>query len=218
MTNPQAITLDLDQVFMLYTAFCGDVARTAHSAGITREEVQALAMKHEWPAKIESIVTLTKGEKPGDVERAVNRAMNFVQAHRCRVFIEGVLRSLMDRARATGDPLELMRTDRVNKAGEILGTVYSTRPLADLTSAMEKIHWMTYQALNDSPQERARRAEKPLDETAQYDVHARMSAALSKMRGVSPAAQLADAQEEMGTRLSKELRDPVQIPPPPDVR
>src|ERR1035441_4635090 len=102
MTNPQEITLDLDQVFMLYTAFCGDVQRTAHSSGITPEEVQSLADQYGWPEKIDSIVKLTKGEKPGDVERAVNRAMNFVQAHRCRLFVEAVLRALLEQAKACG--------------------------------------------------------------------------------------------------------------------
>jgi len=206
MINPQEIVLDLDQVFLLYTAFCGDSARTAHSAGITVEEVNALAAKHGWPDRIRSIVELTKGEKPGDVERAVNRAMNFVQAHRCRVFIEGVLRALSEKSKESGDPLELLRTDRVNKAGEVIGVVYSTRPLADLTAAMERIHCMTYSALNDSPPERAKRAEKPAAETAQADIHARMSAALAKMRAVSPAAQLQDAQEEVGAHLAKEIQ------------
>ena len=209
MTNPQEIALDLDQVFMLYTAFCGDVARTAHSAGITCDEVQALADKHGWPQKIASIVTLTKGEKPGDVERAVNRAMNFVQAHRCRNFVEGMLRALVEQVRISGS-LEILRTPRVNKKGEEIGSVYSTRPLADLTSAMEKVHWMTYQALNDSPQERAKRAEKPADASAQADIHARLSAALSKMRAVSPVAQLQDAQEEMGAHLAKTVHAEVR--------
>jgi hypothetical protein len=206
MTNPQEITLDLDQVFMLYTAFAGDVQRTAHSSGITPEQVQALADQHGWPEKIDSIVKLTKGEKPGDVERAVNRAMNFVQAHRCRIFVEAVLRALLEQAKACGDPLQLLRVPRVDKTGHSLGAVYSTRPIADLASAMEKIHCMTYAALNDSPQERAKRAEKPAAETAQADVHARMSAALAKMRTVSPAAQLEDAQEELGQHLAKAIK------------
>ena len=205
MTNPQEIALDLDQVFLLYASFCGDVARTAHSSSITVEEVKALADKHGWPSKIESIVTLTKGEKPGDVERAINRAMNFVQAHRCRNFLESMLRALMEQVKTHGS-LDILRVPRVNKQGVEIGAVYSTRPLADLTSAMEKVQFMTYAALNDSLQERAKRAEKPAAETAQADIHARMSAALAKMRAVSPAAQLEDAQEEMGAHLAKAVR------------
>lgn len=209
MVNPQEIALDIDQIFMLYTSFCGDVARTAHSAGLTVEKIQSLADQHDWPGKISSIVKLTKGEKPGDVERAVNRAMNFVQAHRCRNFLEGMLRALIEQSKTCG-MLELLRTPRVDKTGKEIGAVYSTRPLADLTSALEKVHWMTYQALNDSPQERAKRAEKPAEESAQADIHARMSAALAKMRAVSPAAQLQDAQEEMGAHLAKGIQAEVR--------
>jgi hypothetical protein len=192
--DPQRIELDVDQVFMLYAAFCGDVAKTAHSSGIPMQEVEKLALDHGWPDRIRSLVTLTKGTKPGDVERGINRAINFVQAHRCRLFIEGVMRALERECVSDKAALDQFTTERINKHGEVCERQFSARAIADLASAMEKIHWMTYTALNDSPQERAKRVEKASDDTAQSDVHARIAAALAEMRNKSPLAQLEAAQ------------------------
>jgi hypothetical protein len=199
--DPQRIELDVDQVFMLYAAFCGDVAKTAHSSGIPRKQVEDLAVEYGWPDRIKSIVDLTKGTKPGDVERGINRAINFVQAHRCRIFIEGVMRALTKECVDDKATLDQFTTERLNKHGDVCDRQFSARALADLASAMEKVHWMTYQALNDSPQERAKRVEKPSDDTAQSDVHARIAAALADMRNKSPKAQLEDAQAIIGQPL-----------------
>ena len=208
-------TLDLEQTFMLYAAFCGDVAKTAHSSGIPKEQVIALADQYGWRDRIQGLVVLARGEKAGDVERAINRAMNFVQAHRCRHFIERVLRALVTQADESNDVLEILRTDRVSKDGKVVGQAYSTRPLADLTSAMEKIHWMTYQALNDSPQERAKRVEKVEDEVSQSDIHARISTALAAMRSQSPKDQLESGQQELANHLALPARAAAPPPPPP---
>ena len=211
--DPQSIDLDVDQVFMLYAAFCGDVAKTAHSSGISQEKVMALALEHEWPERIKSLVDLTKGSKPGDVERGINRAMNFVQAHRYRIFVEGVMRALMSTSSTEEGLRDTLTTRHFNRKGEKISESCNMRPLADLASAMEKIHWMTYQALSDSPQERAKRVEKPADESAQSDVHARIAAALANMRNKSPVAQLKAAQVEVAAEVI--LPPPPPPPPPP---
>ncbi len=203
--DPQRIELDVDQAFMLYAAFCGDIAKTAHSSGLPREQIEALALEHGWPERIEGLVGLTKGTVPGDVERGINRAINFVQAHRCRLFIEGVMRALAKECVDDKSALDQFTTEKLNRHGEIVERQFSARAIADLASAMEKIHWMTYQALNDSPQERAKRVEKPSDDTAQSDIHARIAATLAKMRSNSPKAQLEDAQVELASHL---------VPPP----
>lgn len=200
--DPQRIELDVDQVFMLYAAFCGDVSKTAHSAGISRTQVEDLALEYGWPERIKSLVDLTQGAKPGDVERGINRAMNFVQAHRWRIFLEGTLRALA-KVGTDGDAmLDLFTTEKRNKDGAVVERVFSARALADISTALEKVHWMTYQALNDSPQERAKRVEKPADDAAQADVHARLAAALAAMRANSPRTQLEDAQTELAAHLS----------------
>jgi hypothetical protein len=200
--DPQRIELDVDQVFMLYAAFCGDVAKTAHSSGIPQDKVVALAVEHQWPERIKSLVDLTKGSKPGDVERGINRAMNFVQAHRYRIFVEGVMRALMSTSSTEEGLRDTLTVKRFNKKGECINESCNMRPLADLASAMEKIHWMTYQALNDSPQERAKRVEKPADDVSQADVHAKIAATLAEMRTNSPKAHLEAAQVELATHIA----------------
>lgn len=210
-THPQSITLDLDQVFMLYATFCGDVAKTAHSTGMTRDQITALAATHGWQEKIKELIVLNQGSKPGDVERGINRALNFVQANRFRLWVEKLMRALVAEGNLSEDDLEVLRQKRYSgKTGELTSNVISTRVLADLAATLEKVHWMTYEALGDSPQERAKRIEKPADETAQNDVHARLAAALASMRAQSPAAQLADAQAEQADSIVKPA--PADIP------
>lgn len=208
--DPQRIELDVDQVFMLYAAFCGDVAKTAHSSGIPQEQVEQLALEYGWPNRIKSLVDLTKGTKPGDVERGINRAINFVQAHRCRLFIEGVMRALAKEEKDQVALLDQFTSEKRNRDGVVVERQFSARAIADLSSAMEKVHWMTYQALNDSPQERAKRVEKISDDTAQADVHARIAAALADMRSSSPRAQLEEAQEKIAKVVPPPLQPPQQ--------
>jgi hypothetical protein len=202
-SNPQKIELDLDQVFMLYATFCGDVAKTAHSTGIPRERVEHLAQQHGWQDKIKEIIELNKGAKPGDMERGINRALNFVQANRFRIWVEKLMRAMVIAGTLAEDELDILRQKRYNKNGELTTDYVSTRALADLAATLEKIHWMTYEALGDSPQERAKRIEKPADDSAQTDTHARIAAALAKMRANHAATQLADAQADMAEEIKK---------------
>ena len=117
------------------------------------------------------------------------------------------MRALMSTSSTEAGLRETLTVRHFNKKGEMISESCNMRPLADLASAMEKIHWMTYQALSDSPQERAKRVEKPADESAQSDVHARIAAALANMRSKSPQAQLEVAQVELAAE--------VILPPPP---
>jgi hypothetical protein len=206
---PASVELDLEQLFLLYAAFCGDLSKTAHSAGMTIAEVDRLAVQHGWPEKIKGLISLNKGQKPGDIERGINRALNFVQAHRCRMFIESVLRAMIADGKKHGeDVLSMFNQIRLNKKGGISGETLSLRPIADLAIALEKVQWMTYQALNDSPQERAKRVEAPKDESSQADVHARIAAALAGMRSTSPAAQLSDGQQTVAESVVEPAKSP----------
>jgi len=202
-TPPDQDKIDLEQAFLLYTAFCGDAKRTAHALRVPQASIEALAVAHNWGEQTRGLVELVKTEDPGSIERGLNRAGSFVQAHRMRAFLDRCLRAFQDIADASPDGVRaLLTTDRVNRAGEVVGTVFTTRCLADLASAMEKVHWMAYMALNDSPQERVKRAEKPAEDVAQSDIHAKISSAMARMRAATPRSELEAAQAATAAELA----------------
>lgn len=191
--NPKVV-LDEDNVFMLYAAFCGNVDRTATAAGITCGEVLDLIAKNNWTEKIRGLIELRKTEAAGVVEQEISRAMNFVQVQRYRLFLEKVIRNLINMSE--NDLFKFLVNDRIDKNGKVTGQVFSTRPLADIASAMEKVHWMSYQALGDTPQDRARRKEGARDaEHTECDVHARIAKALAGMPS-EPIKLLREAHAE----------------------
>jgi hypothetical protein len=195
-----AVRIDADQIFLLYATFCGDIQKTAHASGATVKEVAALVARNDWDERIRGLIEIKKTDKAGEIERGISRAMNFVQAHRCRMYIEAILRDLTQRD--LKEVLNLFIKDRVSKEGAVTGSELSFKPISDLTAAMEKVHWMTYQALCDSAAERVKRKEKVDDDVTETDIHARISKALSSMRAAQPLAQLRDAQEDMAAHIA----------------
>jgi len=151
---------DEKQVFLLYTLFAGDATKTAHALGCSVLSVARLAEKGNWDKKVGEIAALRNSDRPGDLERAINRAINYTDAHRYRLQLQRVL----DQIQALpDDELEsLMILTTVDKAGNVHRHL-STRALADLSSAMEKAHALTYLALGDTAQDRARRKEEKED-------------------------------------------------------
>lgn len=200
--HPDEITQELDreQAFLLYAAFCGDVERTAHALGVSAVDVLRIADDEKWNDKLKGIIELKKSARPGDVERAVNRALNFVQAHRMRLFVERIIHKL------TGlNPDELheylfqkdaMSVGRNKKdPGQPIIVKLSTRAVADLASAMEKAQAMSYLALNDTAQERIKRKEAIEGNEAGGELHAKIADAMSKLgKSRTPRALLFDAQ------------------------
>lgn len=167
-----------DNVFMLYASFCGDVDRTAHATQLSPDEVRALALAGSWDTKLKPIIELRKSQKQDDVERAINRALNFVQAHRMRKILEATIRRI---SAMTPDELTEATTMRqIGKDGEVIRETLSTRPLADLASALEKCHALTYMALNDTATERKARPEASADDLGASEIHAKLAAAFAK--------------------------------------
>lgn len=194
--------IDRENAFLLYATFCGDCVRTAHALNVQPDIVARAATTGGWNEKLGPILALKKSTKPGDVERAMNRALNFVQAHQMRMFVARVLKRLTGLNEADLDayvfPSEADKDGVVKK--------FSTRAIADLASAMEKCQAMSYQALNDTTSERVKRDEK-VDETSAGDMHARIAAAMAEVRSDnSPRAKLLDAQLEEAARLKEALR------------
>jgi hypothetical protein len=176
--------LDRDNAFMLYATFCGDVDRTAHALSVEPEAVRVMVDQGKWDQKLRGILELKKSGKAGDVERAMNRAVNYVQAHRLRVFLERVLQHIFS------CPLEQieewMFSFQYSKGDTEPVKKFSTRPLADLAAALEKCHSLTYLALGDSATERRGRNDAQDADVSGGEIHARIAAAMSKEAKVVP--------------------------------
>jgi hypothetical protein len=207
------VPFDREQAFLLYASFSGDIVRTAHALGTSAEVVTTIARESEWSVRLEAVLKLRSCGRPGDVERAISRATNFAQAHRARLILERLITKIY---RLTDTELEeycfVTEThSRKDKAtGEIEESVekkISTRPFADLASAMEKIHGLTYIALQDGPTDRKQRAEREAseDQTPVKDIHAAISEAVAAAQGDnSPRAQLFVGQLEQVKNLATE--------------
>lgn len=176
---PQArVELDLENVFMLYANFCGDVERTAHAAGLEASVIIDLAQQNGWNEKLRSIIELKKSGKPGDIERAINRALNLVQVHRYRMFLERVVKRICSMDAEEMD--ELLISHHCIEEG-VTARKLSTRPLADLAAALEKCHAMTYLALGDTATERKGRDEAQDSSVSGGELHASIAKAMGNL-------------------------------------
>jgi hypothetical protein len=184
--------IDREQLFVLFATFCGDAERTAHAAGLRAVDVLRVADDEGWLDRLKPIIELKKSNRPGDIERAINRALNFSQAHRMRLIVERVLHKI---AGFTDEQLAEYMFTKVNpKTGEAYDKL-ETRPLADLASAMEKAQAMSYQALSDTVQDRTRRKETSESESAAGDMMVKIADAMGQVRASNtPRAMLTDAQ------------------------
>lgn len=208
MRLPGEENLDRENAFLLFATFCGDIVRTAHALNVSEALVLKVCEDEGWHNKLGPILALKKSTRPGDVERAVNRALNFTQAHRMRLFVGRVIH------RVTGmddrEFEEYLMSAETRKDGAVVKKL-STRALADLASAMEKAHALTYMALTDTGQDRAKRKEaEGDDEASTTDLHAKIAAGLAAVRNSNtPRAQLFDAQlEHAQQEQAKQLTKP----------
>lgn len=204
--DPNEFRFDKESAFQLYAVFCGDVDRTAHALDVDAEIVRNLAKAHEWDRKLKPIIDLKASTRAGDVERAINRAINFTQVHRFRMFNERVLRQLTGLAPHTLEAFLFPTRLQRNKLGEgeVL-QVFSTRALADLASALEKCHTMSYLALNDTATERKERKETGDDEASATEMHVKLAAAMAASGGKSKTipGMLADAQLQIAQETAR---------------
>jgi hypothetical protein len=190
LINREIALIDRENAFLLFATFCGDIERTAGALNISGAAVLKMAEDDGWLRKLSGIIELRKSNKPGDVERAINRALNFVQAHRFRLFVERVIKKITG---FTDEQLEQYLM--TGNAGPVVIKKLSTRALADLASAMEKAQAMSYLALNDTAQERIKRNETDNGDTAGGELHLQIQRAFAEVRASnSPRAQLFDAQ------------------------
>lgn len=198
--------IDREQLFVLFATFCGDAEKTAHASGLRAVDVLRVAEDEGWLDRLKPILDLKKSNKPGDVERAINRALNFSQAHRMRLIVERVLHRL---ANFTDEEIdEHIFSDHKPLTGSPYKKL-TTRALADLASAMEKAQAMSYQACADTTQDRTRRKEQTADEDAGGDMMVKIADAMSKVRAsTTPRAQLVDAQLKIAENQRLETMKP----------
>ena len=189
---------DKKQAFLLYTVLLGDASKTAHALGCSVLTIANMAEKENWDEKIGDITKLRKSDRPGDLERAINRAINYADAHRYRLHLQRVLETIQEWDDEKLDEMLIMTT--VDKTGNVHQHL-STRALADLSSALEKAHALTYLALGDTAQDRARRKEESDDGVmAASAINQQIIQAMSEHGGAgqleSPKEILLDAQAE----------------------
>jgi hypothetical protein len=201
--------IDREQAYLLFATFCGNPERTAHALGISPAAVVAMSEHEGWKEKLKPIIDLhSNAQQPADIERAINRALNFVQAHRLRLTVERALRRLFLAGDDSGEALENLLTDwKVEKDGTKIGK-FSARALADLAAAMEKAQVLSYMALSDSAVERTKRKDDTPALSASA-LHVQIAEAMSRAlsdAAPSPRAELFDAQLADAEDRAREAR------------
>lgn len=203
--------IDRENLFLLYATFAGDIVRTAHASSLTPVQVLQIVDDEKWVEKLRPIIELKKSTRPGDFERAVNRALVFAQAHRLRLVVERVLSRII---KLSDEELRDHLSAR-DKMGSALKS-FSFRSLADLASAMEKANAMTFLSLSDSAQDRNRRQEQETGDGAAGDLSVAIANAMADAgASQSPRAMLCDAQLEMAESARIEASKPIVIAPEP---
>jgi hypothetical protein len=194
--------IDRENAFLLYATFTGDLERTAHALNVRACDVLLMADEEKWNEKLKPILDLKKSTKPGDIERAINRALNFVQAHRMRMVIERVIKRLSGMNDAELEEYMFSEHALGKEGNRHMYKKLTTRALADLASAIEKCHAMSYAALNDSAPERGRRKDDS-DPVAAGDMHVKIAEAMQKAaESKTVRAQLFDAQVAIGQQTT----------------
>jgi hypothetical protein len=200
---PNSPPIDRPQAFLLYATFCGDVVKTAHALNVSPVAVLRVVDDEGWTEKLKGIIELKNSGKPGDLERGINRALNFVQAHRMRLIVERAIRHFTG---MTEEAFAEMMTSgkEFTKDGKPAMLKMSTRAIADLASALEKAHACSYQALGDTAQDRGKRKEAEATVESMGGLHAQIAAAMAKAgASQTPRAMLLDAQLDRANAMRR---------------
>ena len=179
-----------EELFQLFAIYCGDIKRCALAANVDEATVEAKALEGAWKEKIALLVDLRTSAKPGDSERGINRAVNFVQAHRWRNHLQRVMNRLM--GMSDGELEEMLIAITVDKAGTVRKQL-NTRAFADLSSALEKCHALSYQALNDTATERRERGDEQEEHKTAAELHLGITQAMEQVRAANRAKAEAEA-------------------------
>lgn len=201
--------VDVAAVFLGFMALVGDIDRTALAFNLTPRVVRHLAETHDWNDKIRSVSMLNKSGKPGDWEKAQNRALSFVQGHLLRSVMQRILENLNNMSRA-----EIVKTVISQKrTGEI---TFSAGFYSDLAAAMERCHSMCYAALEDAAGDRTRAGKEAVNAELSVDaLHAAISGALNTPAGAGAERVLLEKEVEKVVKESvpKRPKDEKSVDP-----
>lgn len=197
---------DRSQAFLLFCTFTGDLTRTAAALGVRPVDVLAVSEAEGWAEKLKPILELANSNKPGDLEKSINRALNFVQSRRLLLVLERTLKRIAD---MSIEELEAYLFYGTNTKGDSVKKL-STRALADLASAIEKAQALTYLALADTTTDRVKRNEKENREVSGAEMHATIAAAMAKTRATNtPRGILFETQLEVAQVQTEAAKLPV---------
>jgi len=163
--------LDVSQILLVYVAMVGDVNRTAAALDMDPAVVRQLATQEGWDNKIQRVTMLSKTNRPGDWEKAQNRALCFVQGHRIRNLVDRVILHFQDMT-------EEEVCAEITATGKNGVRHVSARFFTDLAAAAEKAHAMCYAALDDTVTARSNREDEP-DQMNASALHAAVMASLN---------------------------------------
>jgi hypothetical protein len=208
--NQESKEPDREQAFILYATFCGDVERTAHALDLQPKAVLEMAREGEWQERLSAIIELRETKRPGDVERGINRALNFAQAQEMRKLVQRMMQNLAQMTNKELVEFCMSVVKTTNKDGTVTEERrLGTRPFADLASALEKVHMMSYYALTDTAAERGRRSKEGPDKASLAQMEAAIREAVTKAAGQSsPQAKLTAEQTARGESLAKQNGPP----------
>lgn len=202
MAKPNKNLVNVTQVFLTYTALVGDVAKTAAALDLDPDYVLKLAHEEGWQSKLERICLIGKGGKPGDWERAANRALCYVQAHQTREVIGRVISRFQDME--DEEIIEAIASVAKDGSRHVSGRFF-----ADLTAAMEKCHQMAYCALGDTAGERKDNTSAEVDSVNATALHVAVLAALNnpKVNAIDVAAEVVKETESKVEELAAPAKE-----------
>lgn len=192
------------RVFLIYSAFVGDIEKTAAALNLDPAFVAKLAADEGWNRQLEKVVLMSKGGRPGDFERAQNRALSFVQAHQTSELINRVLEQFQ--GMTNEEVLEAIASVAKDGSRHV-----SARFFADLTAALEKCHSMKYAALGDTAGERVKREDGQSDEMNATALHLAVMGALN-----NPKVKAIDVVSELKKSVDESVKQIAEATPQPE--
>lgn len=220
--------------FLMYVECVGDVKRAAELLHMDPVVLQRMVDREYWAERVKPILELRKSTSPRDVERSINRALNFVQAHRMRHVLERLVTMLSN---MTDDELfsyTCSEVEKFDKDGNSISIEkkLNTRAMTDLAHALEKMHMLSYYALTDTQSERVRKLndDGAKERATSEEIHSAIASAMTKIQGKTFAEQAefetfalhAEARTDLALETSdgvpsKEGHGPVVSIPIPDM-
>ncbi len=195
--------VNVSRIFLVYTALVGDISKTAAALNLSEEFVRKLAADEGWNRQLEKICLMSKSGKPGDFERATNRALCFVQAHQTSELLNRVLEQFQ--GMTNEEVLEAIASVAKDGSRHV-----SARFFADFSSALAKCHEMKYAALDDLAGARVKREGGDSEEINASALHAAVLAALN-----NPKVKAIDVESELKASVDGTVKQIADLPEPP---